>query len=468
LGPGRADTNSLKSDPVIYNLHSGQAWIPWPEKPGDSDPQYGGPVLPRWSDQLGVMIAHQSEDSLGIYDPDGNLLKSYPGTLLGIAPSAKRILMSTNTWIDLASGRSVHFAWQAAKFSGDFGMRPIWSADEMRVYTCCYHYGDAATGASLDMPYDHIRVDGKEIDNFEFYNFHGTWVLGGKYLLSQWNATWDEYPGFIPLFDPAAKTYRDLGVAPEHTRCSNPSVVPGDRYIWLVCLDGNSYLVDLVTFKSHTYPDFFSFGFQPSPDGEFILVSGHRNEDPMTTYFKILSPASGELKPAPQGVADWAPGGHLLFSFTGGSFSLIDARTLAVQRKIDLPIEARSISWSPDERQLLLWAKDGNLWQMDYPALGNPKKTGFPAGYQIIDWSPDESRIVLRAGDNSLWLIDYPGLEHLEQLTPALPGWVRFEYPVTGSRTYRVDHITWSPDGNSLAFISDADVYVVDVKRQAP
>jgi tricorn protease-like protein len=56
-------------------------------------------------------------------------------------------------------------------------------------------------------------------------------------------------------------------------------------------------------------------------------------------------------------------------------------------------------------------------------------------------------RMVFTATDGSLWKIDYPTLEALEQLTPALPN---------------VTQVNWSPDGNSIAFISGSDIYIVD------
>jgi hypothetical protein len=51
------------------------------------------------------------------------------------------------------------------------------------------------------------------------------------------------------------------------------------------------------------------------------------------------------------------------------------------------------------------------------------------------------------AEDGSVWQVDYPLLENLEQLTSSLPD---------------VSDLNWSPDGNSISFISGSDIYVVD------
>ena len=463
-----------KTDAAVLNLRSKKFWIPFP---GHTGPHDGGTalLLPLWSAQLGVMIAFPSENSTGIYSPDGVLISSYTGTLQDISPSVTKLLMADGTWIDLASGKMVKFTWKPPAdkvYENTDVVSPKWSADETRVYTCCCHYGDARTGASLDMPSNHIKLDGKELDNFDFFNMYGTWMLGGKYMLSQWNGVFDDKIGFVPLFDPAAKTYINLNArlgipysltTVGATYCNRADASPDGRYVWMRCAD-SSYLVDLATFASHAYPNFVLTDIEWSPDGKFALVTG------TDQYFsqvprKIVSVASGELKPAPDCSYDWAEDGHLLYCYDQ-QLTFVDAKTLTVQAQADLPADIWSVGWSLDGKRLMLWTKDKSLWQIDYPGLGNLKKTDYPAGYQLINWSPDGNHLALKAQDNSLWLIDYPTFDHLEQLTPAMPGSIHDPGYLPDRTVARVRNVTWSPDGASLAFVGDMDVYIVDVKSR--
>jgi hypothetical protein len=54
------------------------------------------------------------------------------------------------------------------------------------------------------------------------------------------------------------------------------------------------------------------------------------------------------------------------------------------------------------------------------------------------------------AEDGSLWQADYPKFDNFEQLTPILPN---------------ISQVNWSPDGNSISFISGSDIYIVDTVK---
>ena len=73
-----------------------------------------------------------------------------------------------------------------------------------------------------------------------------------------------------------------------------------------------------------------------------------------------------------------------------------------------------------------------------------------PSAFYNLVWSPDGDHIVLTAEDGSIWQIDYPMMENLEQLTE----------PMSNKRDF-----TWSPDGNSLAFVSGSDIYIVETTK---
>jgi len=67
-----------------------------------------------------------------------------------------------------------------------------------------------------------------------------------------------------------------------------------------------------------------------------------------------------------------------------------------------------------------------------------------------LAWSPNGEKLALVEEDGSIWQVDYPTLENLEPLTPSLPD---------------VSDLNWSPDGNSISFISGSDIYVVEATK---
>ena len=65
-----------------------------------------------------------------------------------------------------------------------------------------------------------------------------------------------------------------------------------------------------------------------------------------------------------------------------------------------------------------------------------------------IIWNPNGDRMVLVTVDGSLWQLDYPNLQNLEELTLPMP---------------KVKDIFWSPDGTYISFVSDKEIYIVDM-----
>jgi len=78
------------------------------------------------------------------------------------------------------------------------------------------------------------------------------------------------------------------------------------------------------------------------------------------------------------------------------------------------------------------------------------KEWELPSTFDNLIWSPDGSHIALIAKDGSLWQVDYPNLENFEQLTEPTPD---------------VRGVSWSPDDNSIAFVSGSDIYIVDTAK---
>jgi len=431
-----ADHQVAATYPVVVKLKPKSFWVPHIDPESDY-----GRSLPLGSSQLGVLIVPEANASVSIYSLDGELKKSYPGKLFGVSPSATKILVNGNRWIDLSSGKVIDFAWDQTYPATSFFdysrpyFKPIWSTDETRVYACCYLYGDARTGASYGMPYNEITIDGKKVDNyFLLEHFYGNWVLNGTYMLPNWGGALDGSPNFISLFDPALKTYRNLSAvlglpysiengSPPY--CGRPSVKDSGRYVWVDCRDG-AHLIDLVTFSSQKYLslendhqwsyDSSILDDNWSADGQYALLNWDDVE-------RILSTNSKELNILPDGFNRlWHPTESKLayLSNKGQTLSILDAQTVSVQKEIILP-----------------------------------------TGFQEIVWSPDGKHIALLASDSSLWSLDYPGLDNLKQLTSAMPEWTHPRYASNIDESL-IKNVVWSPDSTALAFIGSTDIYIVD------
>lgn len=411
--------------PAVANLYTSTFWIPLPS--WRSRDYY--PTLPRWSEKLGALITAASDTSIAIYSADGTIRKVFEGAFLGISPSATKVLID-DFWIDLSSGKTVKFVWQqdeiAANYAGINSFRPIWSPDETRVYTCCYLYGDARTGESQAMPYYQITLDGEKTQ-FMLEELYGTWVLNDKYVLPIWGGIWDGRYGAVYLFDPAAKTYRNLSVMTGITYqwqgeydpyCNRPSAQNGGRFVWVDCMDGG-HLIDVATFHSRTYPppadgpygggNYSTLDTEWTADGNFVWFNQEGGES-------ILSGVTGELKP--------------------------------------LPKDCHGFEWHPKDNVLLCMSNDDQkLVLLDAQTVSTKKAFALPAEFEEFTWNPDGKHIELIASDKSLWRLDYPRLEHLEQLTPPLPQLLGQNY----------SNLVWSPDSSAIAFIREHDIYIVQL-----
>ena len=405
-----------KTFPVVINLNSGKVWAPISDEVWNSE--Y---YLPTWSAKLGILVTAQG-DVVHTYNPDGVLITSYKGKLLGVSPSGTKLLLSGGIWIDLSNGRRVDFGWD--KYSLRTRAYPSWSADENRVYICCIMYGDASTGESMGMSEYAITVDAKPVKG-DLNTSGGEWA-GNKYLLPR--KRWDDTDpittlGFIPLFDPAAKTYRNLieyaGLPAKYNEIYvDISISPKGDYMTVDSpLFEQSYLVDLSTFRSQAY----SGQFEWSANGKYGLIGGQD-----LTLFTIASKKLSALPPAPHlnqrvsPVADaWHPSNGVRASITADlqnnqTLLFMDVDTLSY-KEVALPSEFHDKYW----------------------------------GASQIIWSPKGDRIALATVDGSLWQMDYPKLGKLEQLTPPMA---------------KMKDIRWSPDGAYLSFVSDKDIYIVDIK----
>jgi WD40 repeat protein len=285
-------------------------------------------------------------------------------------------------------------------------------------------YGDASTGESYWISEDAIPINGKPVKGY-LNTSSGQWA-GNSYLLPQ--QRWvDTSPfvslGFMPLFDPSAKTFRNLlefvGIPTEfNNEYMSISISPNGDYMWLSRpFYEVGYLVDLKTLKPYAYTSYAEW----SANGKFAIIGSQQ----------VLSLSNKELQPLP---VNLHPSHNNRFMY--GTWH----PTKGVRASI-------SINEQQDQTLLLLDVEALSYREVALPSEFHQDDSGTS---QIL-WSPEGTHIALVTVDGSLWEIDYPTLENLEQLTPPMPA---------------VKDVFWSPDGTYLAFVSDKDIYVVAANRK--
>lgn len=364
------------------------------------------------------MLISVRENDIFIYTPDGDLTSSYTGGLNGISPSGTKILIATDTWLDLSNGKRVDFGWD--KYRSEMRGPIIWSANETRVFRCCYVYGDAATGKSYELPGNEIVIDEERRRGYLNATLGG-WI-GNSYVLPQ--PGWaDTDPivsiGFIPIFDPSSQTFHKLtdffGLPAEfNTQYVYISISPNGDYLWLThATSQTGYLVNLKTREVELRTN-----VSWSAHGKFMFVDS-----------QVITLSNNELRTLPK-----HPELSQKYSIT----------------TVWHPIKEIYASVYADERKkqtLFLFDTETFLYKMfDLPSEFRETYSG---ATKII-WSPNGDRMALSTTDGSLWELDYPGLQNLEQLTPSMP---------------TVKDILWSPDGAYLSFVSGKDIYIVDTKH---
>lgn len=118
------------------------------------------------------------------------------------------------------------------------------------------------------------------------------------------------------------------------------------------------------------------------------------------------------------------------------------------------PLNNYTYWWHPSGDTVVYPREDNQALIFMNAASMTSKELPFPLSENTdssqLAWSPSGDSLVLTAEDGSLWQVGIPALENLEQLTKTMPD---------------VRDVYWSPDGNSIAFMSGSDIYVVDMSR---
>jgi hypothetical protein len=381
-----------------------------------------------WSQELKILITDEFEGENSIvstYTYDGYRLSRYPGSLWDVSPSGTKILISEDTLIDLRTNKTIKLSWSLEDYYEPHLSDLYWTyPKENRVYRCCYFYADIPSGISHRFQRsDFHDADGNHLDKIGLWFHQGEWVRDNKYFLVHWLAVDDGPVRYLPMFDPATKLFYDVwemaGIPESFTWLYN-DVSPDGNHVWIAGW-GESYLVDLTTFESLHYPypeNPYTFPDTDwSADSKFVWF---QNSGDKATEFQIVSIADKKSIPLPiipqvDSYHEWHPINSVAVYPSANKDMLIflDATTMSYR---ELPF-----------------------------ALQKPPYTNAQ-----FAWSPTGKKLALVKDDGSIWQVDYPSLENLEQLIPSLPD---------------VRYLNWSPDGNSISFISGSGVYVVEVNK---
>ena len=197
---------------------------------------------------------------------------------------------------------------------------------------------------------------------------------------------------------------------------SNRNNVDTDHMqIWVIDADGKNP-IRLTDGLVDTYPDW-------SPDGTKIVYDAHR-----------------------------LPEGHHLGH---GGIAVMDAD--GKEKRLVKNARGLHPTWSPDGKRIAFISgknpgADAQIYVIDVDGRNRMQITHDPVHKRLPSWSHDGKRIAY-VGDNVIWVVDSDG-ENPRQLT----GLVTEEHP------------TWSPDSESIAFVSFGrrdpgiiGIYTVDV-----
>ena len=403
--------------PVVINLKNGLAWLPPVKAP--ASPETCDTI--EWSSKLGILILPEDSDSVSTvstYTYDGFKLASYPGRLLDVSPSGTKVLLEDNTVIDLQTNKKTTLTWELDINQEPFHYDSYWTADETRIFRCCYYYADLSAGIS----YHSERSDFQNTNDSQRESWGllemGGWIQNDTYFLPQWN--WLDYGDIshLPMIDPARRVVidaREKAGIPEDWSCTAMYTSPDGKYVWLTGF-GDSYLIDLINFKAQYYPRETYSSVYWSPDSKFALLENYDSSNINHQYFNLLSLSNNKIQSLD--IKDLSAFWYGWWHPTDHVFAYI----------------------SEDSQKLVLF----NIETMSTQELTSP------VTFQSYTWSPKGDRIALVAEDGSVWQIDYPALENFEQLTPSISG-------VRGAE--------WSPDGKFISFVGISDIYIVETNK---
>jgi hypothetical protein len=406
------------TQPVVIRLGENRAWaIATPEEFCQ---------LPLWSESRQQLV-EATAGEVRLWHLDGSLAETHPGQRpLHLAPSGRRLLAGI-TWIDLESGQTVDFPeWAATSYAV-----PGWTADEQRLFACCFSYADARSGQSWTRAeFPGMFVGGRGSWPGEETFSVSQWLPGDKLVMVQelgifFFATGTEGPPpkVAPVFEPETQSYSDLirTLDLDTPPYCWTQIAPGGGHLWLGCTLQRqdqlfpydpSYLVTLPSLD--TIPAGGTLQFQSwSADGRFLI-------------YNEAATGGEETGPA------WLMG--------------VDGR-----RRQLAETAVKSSLWHEDEAAVALHFDDEHRLHFFHAEREVSRRLEMAQPVTRVAWQPGSWGLaLLTANGRAWWLADaFDAASEPVAVTPALP---------------ELHSLRWSPDGTSLAFASENHLYLVTIQ----
>ncbi|MCC6567832.1 MAG: hypothetical protein IT315_01195 [Anaerolineales bacterium] len=415
---------SVVTQIVVINIDTGHFWS-LPSNKLDSPFDY---AKVRWSPKLNILITWEpygDMPSVSTYTYDGQKLASYPGKMSSISPSRTKVILDDNILIDLQTGEKIKLDWSREDYYEPISWDLFWTSDETRIYRCCYFYADLLSGTSFRFTESDFQdSQGNPLVYDGLWMYKGEWVRDDIYFLVWWSYLDDGDIRYLPMIDPSKKVFYDVremaGISPELT-CYDTDASSDGKYLWVNCSDVN-YLIHLFDFETTTYPGYTQVDIHWSSDSQFAWLAAY-NLRTNETDIEILSLSNKEIKSLPI-----------------------------------MPSSDYAVFWHPTDNVLIYPAKDKNVLVFLDAAMLTYRELPFQvqntqSEVDIEDWSPNEEKLIFITDNHTLWQVDYPSLENLQQI-------------MTSSNT--IGRAEWSPDGNSISFVSGKEIYIIEPNHTTP
>lgn len=398
--------------PVVTNL-AGQP--PW----GVAMPPTDICDLPIWSAARQQLI--ELTDEIRLRNLSGHVVEAYAGSgPLHLAPSGQRLLANREL-IDLENGRMVELTdWNPSPFHV-----PGWTADETRLFACCFSYADTNTGAGWSGSLVPFAGRGSWPGEATYSNI--LWVPGETHAILSSGAVFplsESSEAIVPLIEPAARSYQNLAESLElegiFVTCGIKS--PAGNFVLLTCGQETAYLIDLVSLETVSVIQDISHmitAIRWSANGRFLTYTEYDDETRENGRVWLLS--------------------------TNG-----ERRQLS-----DEP--ASQVWWHPTEPLLALRLSDPQRLRLVQAETGQERWLDLVEPIEDLVWQPDGEGLALQTADNRLWWLARP-LQPRPYRLPTVP------IPLTAPNQGQTLHsLRWSPDGSRLAYVHDNHLSVITV-----
>jgi Tol biopolymer transport system component len=278
-----------------------------------------------------------------------------------------------------------------------------------------------------------------------------------------------------------------LGVDPCLTTAKTykPGSLPPGRIAFECYRDANKviniYLFDTTTggIVKLTDDTSLNYGVRWSPDGRQIAFHSTRDARPGTYLMKADSTQLKWLVDG--GCPRWSPSGKQVAFWRGDGLYVMSANGEQPIQLTDRLASSCSMIWSPDARRLAFAAKPNGIHMINADGTHDIVLTDYSADFGDLAWSPDESQLYFlsaHGGPLELYRVDANGDQPTRLASASTyidffalsPDGTKIVFRDDSKKAYVMNsdgtqirqlldtnpsHLSWSPDGQYLAFAFD-------------